>query len=448
MRKKGFITKQRLKKITAAVLACLLATGSGMLAPQTVWAAKIVSETVDTDGSIYAQDADGFVFYVPKGATKKSGCSVELYGGKNTDITLPAKFVSAKYGTYTVTNAGQYIGFFTPLTSVTIPSGYTTISQGAFANCTQLYKIVIPASVTKIDKLAFSGCNPDRLTIVTPYGSAAEKFAIANGIHYTNNKSVLVKPGVTTMYAGEKRTIAVYNASKAPAWTSSNTSVATVDANGCITALTAGSTKISTKIDSKTYSYTFKVLKRTQTNVLKVVWENYVTANMSDYEKAVAANQWMKDNVSPDGTAASAKTALENGKANYKGYNEAYKKILAHYGISVTVKNGTKHPESYVKIAGKSYQASTLTSSKADKNFTTTGCGNVTLNKNAMTLAVNKTGTFKASGNTKGITWSSSNKKVATVNKNGKVTAKSVGTATIQMKVNGKTYKCTVRVRT
>ncbi len=90
--------------------------------------------------------------------------------------------------------------------------------------------------------------------------------------------------------------------------------------------------------------------------------------------------------------------------------------------------------------------ASSIASSKADKNFTTTGCGNVTLNKNTLTLSVGKTGTFKASGKTKGITWSSSNKKVATVNKNGKVTAKGAGTASIKMKVNGKTYSCTVRV--
>lgn len=448
MKKVRFYKKKLFKKITAAALAaCLLAAGSGAFAPQTVWAAKIVSESTDKDGSIYAMDSDSFVFYIPKGATKSNGCEIALYGGTKKDITFPKQCVTSKSGTYTVTQIGGNVALATDLTSATIPSGYKTIADDAFANKVNLYKIVIPASVTKIGARAFAGCDFNRLTIVTPYDSAAEKFAIANGIHYTNSKSVQVKPGSTTMYAGEHRNIEVYNASKAPVWSSSNKSVATVDEKGCIAALKAGSTKISAKIGSKTYSYTFKVLKRTQANVLKVVWENYVTANMSDYEKALAANQWMQDNVNPGGTSVSVKKAFENGKVNYKGYNGAYKTILAHYGIKVTEKNGKAHLESYVKIAGKTYQASTLTSSKADKNFTTTGCGNVTLNKSSMTLAVKKTGTFKASGNTKGITWSSSNKKVATVNKNGKVTAKSVGTTTIQMKVNGKTYKCTVRVR-
>ena len=44
--------------------------------------------------------------------------------------------------------------------------------------------------------------------------------------------------------------------------------------------------------------------------------------------------------------------------------------------------------------------------------------------------------------------WTSSNKKVATVNKNGKVTAKKKGTATITVKTaNGKKYSCKVTVK-
>ena len=52
-----------------------------------------------------------------------------------------------------------------------------------------------------------------------------------------------------------------------------------------------------------------------------------------------------------------------------------------------------------------------------------------------------------ATGSYKGVTWSSSNKKVATVDKNGKVTAKKAGTATITVKsANGKKATCKVTV--
>ena len=43
--------------------------------------------------------------------------------------------------------------------------------------------------------------------------------------------------------------------------------------------------------------------------------------------------------------------------------------------------------------------------------------------------------------------WSSSNKKVATVNSKGKVTAKKKGTAVITAKVDSDTYECKVTVK-
>ena len=46
----------------------------------------------------------------------------------------------------------------------------------------------------------------------------------------------------------------------------------------------------------------------------------------------------------------------------------------------------------------------------------------------------------------KKVTWSSNNKKVATVSKKGKVTAKKIGTAKVTAKVKGKKYTCTVNV--
>ena len=35
----------------------------------------------DTDGTAYAQDAEGFVYQIPKGATTKKGCTIYMYTG-------------------------------------------------------------------------------------------------------------------------------------------------------------------------------------------------------------------------------------------------------------------------------------------------------------------------------------------------------------------------------
>lgn len=73
----------------------------------------------------------------------------------------------------------------------------------------------------------------------------------------------------------------------------------------------------------------------------------------------------------------------------------------------------------------------------------------VKLNKTSVTLTVGKTTTLKLKNAPKGkkITWSSSKKKVATVTKKGKVTAKKAGKATIICKVKGKKYTCKVTVK-
>ena len=76
----------------------------------------------------------------------------------------------------------------------------------------------------------------------------------------------------------------------------------------------------------------------------------------------------------------------------------------------------------------------------------------VTLDKTSLSLTVGSTGTLKATvkpdGADNGVTWSSSDKTVATVSSSGKVTAVKAGTAviTVKTKDGGKTAKCTVTV--
>lgn len=430
--------KKSIRQIAGMFLAVtVLLAGSPYIAE----AAEIVK---DMDGTAYAQDAAGFVYQIPKGATTKKGCSIYMYTGEKSTVTFPAKCNS-----YVVTNIGTNLGqlILTNLQTVKIPSGYTTIETQAFQNQTDLYQIEIPASVKTIGIDAFAGCNKARLTIVTPYGSAAETYAKANEIHYSSQTSLQIQAGYSKLYVGESRSIVVLNASVAPVWKSSNSSVVSVDADGRLTAKKAGTVKITATIGKKTYTYPYTVIARSQKNVLDIIWNQYVTSGMSDYEKAVAAQQWMQQNVSPNGTSVLAQKALEQGKANYKGFCEAYQLIMKHYGISAKVVNGKKHMENSVVIAGKKYTASTLeTSANADKTYTTTTIPGLAVNRVTMVLSKGRTGTFKVTGQSKGITWSSSNTKVAVVNASGKVTAKGTGTAKVTLKVNGKTFACTVCV--
>ena len=72
----------------------------------------------------------------------------------------------------------------------------------------------------------------------------------------------------------------------------------------------------------------------------------------------------------------------------------------------------------------------------------------VKLDRTSLTLTKGKTYTLKTTvtGTNKAVSWSSSNSRVASVDKNGKVTAKTKGTATITAKVDGVSASCKVTV--
>ena len=69
------------------------------------------------------------------------------------------------------------------------------------------------------------------------------------------------------------------------------------------------------------------------------------------------------------------------------------------------------------------------------------------LDRTKTNLLVGKKTELEMKGTSKKVTWSSSNKKVATVNKKGVVTGKKTGTATITAKVGKKKFKCKVTVK-
>ena len=432
------------RSLTGLVAACLL-LGECFGVPASVQAAVKWSQLPENDqlypGAKSAEDSERYVYILPKKATTRKGCTVIAYLGESQNIKLPSKI-----GNYKITNFGTAFTTLANIQAITIPSGYTTIESKACEGQKQLYRVSIPASVTSIAEDAFEKCDRNKLTIVTPYGSVAESYAFAHGIHCTNSTSVQVLPNGTTMYVGEQKTITILNTNQEAVWKSSNPAVVSVDANGMLTAKKTGTAKVSVTVSSKTYSYTFKVSARTQNNVLKTIWDNYVTGSMSDYEKAVAAEQWVSAHIKTGGTSSSVKTALKNGTVNYTGRANTYKKILEHYGLKVNVVKGSKNVENSVVIAGKTYKVSALTKvPSSDKSYTTTTLGGVAINKSTMNLSVGGTDTFKALGTTKKITYSSNNKKVATVTTSGKVTAKGAGIAIVTMKMGAKTY--TVRVR-
>lgn len=92
--------------------------------------------------------------------------------------------------------------------------------------------------------------------------------------------------------------------------------------------------------------------------------------------------------------------------------------------------------------------SSTPVSSKTSKTSKkTVKKVSVKLNAKKITLKKGKTKTLKLFGTKKKVTWSSSNRKIASVSAKGKVKALKKGTAKITAKTGGKKYTCTVTVK-
>lgn len=146
-------------------------------------------------------------------------------------------------------------------------------------------------------------------------------------------------------------------------------------------------------------------------------------------------------------SAASAKinkTAVtigigEQTKLSVSGTNKTVKwyssdkKVAAVSGGTVT---GVKEGQAVISAkVGKEVYQSTIT---------VTGTG---LNKTSLTLIATQKETLKLNNVSGKVTWSSGNKKVATVDKNGKVKALKAGKTTIKAKAGKTTYRCSLTVK-
>ena len=172
----------------------------------------------------------------------------------------------------------------TSLTKVVIANGTTIIGSYAFDGCTSLTDIAIPDPFIRIgyvqinddnlkDSNVFRNC-PSKLTIHGKSGSFAQQFAKANGIKFsTSPVSLTVSPTSVslnktslTLEVGKTytltKTISPSTATTSYSWSSSNTSVATVNSSGKVTAKKTGTATITVKTSNgKTATCKVTVIK-------------------------------------------------------------------------------------------------------------------------------------------------------------------------------------------
>ncbi len=255
---------------------------------------------------------------------------------------------------------------------------------------------------------------------------------------------VTVNTTALKVNVGESRqvsaTVAPANAAdKSVTWSSDNTAVAKVTSDGVVYAIAEGTANVTAKTaNGKTATIAVTV---------STVKADSVKLSASKVTlKSIGATKTVKATVNPTNTTdktvtwkssnKKVATVSKSGKITAKGNGTATITATTANGkkatVKVTVKQTTK--KVVLKVSDKTVTGKTYTLKKGKK---------VTV-KATVTDANGKKVT---SGNQK-ITWSTSNKKVATVSKSGKVTAKKAGTVTITAKTaDGKKVTFKVKVK-
>jgi len=193
-------------------------------------------------------------------------------------------------------------------------------------------------------------------------------------------------------------------------WTSSNESVATVSWKGVVTGKSIGETVIECVYD----------------DIDSMEWESVYTVTIR-VNKAKTQLYY--------GESKSLQSLLKNVK-NYKSAKWS--------SADPSIVSVTKAGKATAKKTGKT----TLSAKVNGTTYTVeTTVPKVKLSQTTLSLVAGRSKKLTITAPAKMVTWSSSNKAVATVSSSGNVKAKKSGSATITAKYNGKNYTCKVTVR-
>ncbi len=181
---------------------------------------------------------------------KRNNFAYTLLDGDSAGFTVMNGMITAYSGTSAnpvipsgVTAIGSYAFMNNDtITSVVLPQSVTDIYTGAFANCENLERIIIPESVNTIASTAFSGTDVIFACVENSYAHvyavehdiALEFTSRENGVSLTSHSEYITVNGKTQLSA------VVTSGSKTVLWSTSDSTVASVDSNGLVTGKKAG----------------------------------------------------------------------------------------------------------------------------------------------------------------------------------------------------------------
>ena len=378
--------------------------------------------TVDVNGNVTAKSAGTAVITATSTNGKSAGCTVTVEKKQ-----IPVTEVRLSESTVGIVEGSTY-----KLTATVLPEN-TTDSKNVSWSSSNSEVATVDANGTVTAKRAGTAV----ITATSTNGKTAgctvtvsKKEIPITEISLDKSSATLTEGETTTLVATVLPENTTY--SKSVSWSSSNSEVAAVDANGTVTAKRAGTAVITaTSTNGKTAGCTVTV-SRKEIPITEISLDKS-SATLTEGETTTLTATVLPENTTDSKSVSWRSSNSEVATVDTNGTVTAKRAGTAV--ITATSTNG--------KTAG-----CTVTVSKKEIPIT-----EISLDKSSATLTEGETTTLTATvlpENTtygKSVKWSSSNVAVATVDLMGKVTAKSAGTAIITAtSENGKTASCTVTV--
>ena len=452
----------KLNKITSVLLSAIMVIGIFSIIPFAAGAESGKSGSFEYYYYVLYDGTASITKYIDNGS-KTVDIPSTIDGYKVTEIGGGAFYGCTGLKSVTIPSSVTEIGWSafgdcTGLTSINIPNSVTEIGYSAFFGCTSLKSVTIPSSVAEICGSAFgyyydnNGEQRKKVNSFTIYGkkgTAAERYAKDNGFKFVEGTApaepavptgVKLNQSSLTLGKGESyglvNTVLPANAkNKTCTWSTSNSSAATVSNTGKVTAKAVGTAMITVKtVNGKTA--TCKVTVKPAPTSVKInptaltlgKGESY-TVNESTSKGSYANGANLK------WTSTNTRVAtVQKGKGNKAvikavGTGTANIKITLFNGKTDTCKVTVKPAPTSVKI-----NPTALTLGKGES------------------YTVNESTSKGSYANGANLKWTSTNTRVATVQKGkgNKAVIKAVGTGTASIKItlfNGKTATCKVTVK-
>lgn len=341
---------------------------------------------------------------------------------------------------------------FAYVSSVTLNKTVLTLEQG---KAETLYASIMPANAENKDVIWSSSNNTivtvdeaGKVTAIKP-GTATITVTTKDGnktatckvtVNLSATKVQLSKTSLTLTKGASSvlgATITPSNSTDRITWSTSNKNVATVDQSGKVVAVNPGTAVITAKSTSgkqATCTVTVNQIVNKPVNkpVVKPVVANSIKLNKAKATINVKASVTLKATINPTNAVGKVTWSTSNKKIATVSSNGVVKGVKAG---TVTITAQTSN--------GKKATCKVTVKQPAQK---------VVLNKKTANLKKGKTLQLKAkitpSNSTDKLVWSTSNKKLATVSKSGKVKALKKGTVTITVKTSsGKKATCKIKVK-